>query len=68
MRLTNQGRAMKRIHLGLVATLAVASLSVGVTPAMAGPCHEEECPPCTTAPIDAIVRKATGKDLFMCPA
>jgi hypothetical protein len=59
---------MKRIHLGVVAALALASLGIGVTPATAGPCHEEECPPCATASVDAIVRKATGQDLFMCPA
>jgi hypothetical protein len=59
---------LKRIRLLVVAALATASLGLSAAPASAGPCHEEECPPCYTAKIDAIWQDVTGLGpLFLCP-
>jgi hypothetical protein len=60
---------MKRLRIALVTAVAAASLGIIAAPAAAGPCHEDPCPPCHTAKIDATWQNLTGLGpLFVCPA
>ena len=48
---------------------STAAFGLVAAPANAGPCHEEKCPPCYTAKIDATWQNLTGLGpLFVCPA
>ena len=59
---------MKRIRLGLVAALAVASLGVTAAPALSAECepHPPACCPYDN-PIDRLWVKLTGEHFFTCP-
>ncbi|MDQ3981196.1 MAG: hypothetical protein M3271_00785 [Actinomycetota bacterium] len=59
---------MKRIRYLIVAALAAASVGIAAPPASACPPDEQmPCPPCGNETIDAVWRKITGHNLFVCP-
>ena len=60
--------AVRRTRLLVAAALTAACIALPAAPASANPCHEDPCPPCHTAWIDALWQKYTGLGpLFMCP-
>ncbi len=59
---------MKRLRIALVTAIAAASLGVAAPPASACPPDEQmPCPPCPgDERVDALWRKITGHNLFVC--